>query len=226
MIMGKLVSRTKYEYYEYITATILSAGMLLFMLDSKDRAGNIMKAFALIKKRNVLSITGPTVTTLSGIFLLLSYVAFDSFTSNWQGALFKKFNMSPIQMMCAVNLFSCMFTALSLLQQGGFVNSINFMIKYPSFITDCIILSLCSAAGQFYIFKTISAFGPLIFAIISTIRQGFSVFLSCLIFKHDINNLGIFGIILVFFSVALKIYCSYRQRNLRKHQQSPSNLKA
>lgn len=40
MIMGKLVSRTKYEYYEYVTALILSGGMLLFMLDSSNRTGN------------------------------------------------------------------------------------------------------------------------------------------------------------------------------------------
>lgn len=111
------------------------------------------------------------------------------------------------------------------MQQSGFINSFNFMIKYPSFITDCILLSLCSAAGQLYIFKTISAFGPLVFAIISTIRQGFSVFLSCIIYKHEINHLGVFGIILVFFSIALKIYCSYRQKTLRKHQQTSSNLK-
>lgn len=39
MIMGKIVSRTKYEYYEYVTAVILSIGMLFFMLDTgNDRA--------------------------------------------------------------------------------------------------------------------------------------------------------------------------------------------
>lgn len=118
-------------------------------------------------------------------------------------------------MMCAVNFFSCIFTGISLMQQGGFMSSINFMMKFPAFSTDCILLSLCSAVGQYFIFKTISTFGPLIFAIISTIRQGFSVFLSCIIYKHEINELGIFGIALVFFSISLKIYCSYRQRTLR-----------
>lgn len=39
MIMGKIVSRTKYDYYEYVTAIILSIGMLFFMLDAgNDRA--------------------------------------------------------------------------------------------------------------------------------------------------------------------------------------------
>lgn len=41
MIMGKIVSRTKYEYYEYVTAVILSIGMLFFMLDSGSKNGNL-----------------------------------------------------------------------------------------------------------------------------------------------------------------------------------------
>lgn len=64
MIMGKIISKTKYEFYEYVTAVILSVGMLFFMLDSgNDRATS-------------------TVTTFSGVILLCSYIAFDSFTSN------------------------------------------------------------------------------------------------------------------------------------------------
>jgi adenosine 3'-phospho 5'-phosphosulfate transporter B2 len=36
MIMGKIVSRTKYEYYEYVTAVLISVGMMMFMLGSTD----------------------------------------------------------------------------------------------------------------------------------------------------------------------------------------------
>lgn len=197
MIMGKIVSRTKYKYHEYATAVILSIGMLFFLLDMGT------------------SKSSPS-TTFSGFILLCLYILFDSFTSNWQGALFKQFSVSPVQMMCAVNLFSCTFTAISLLQQGSFMRSFNFMLNFPSFILDCILLSFCSAAGQLFIFKTLSVFGPLVFAIISTFRQGFSVLLSCLIYKHHINFLGIFGIILVFFSLFLRIYCSYRIKSTPK----------
>ncbi|GLV43291.1 slalom [Carabus blaptoides fortunei] len=127
MIMSKIVSRTKYEYYEYVTAGILSTGMIFFMLDTGDN-----------KK-------GSSVTTISGFILLGAYILFDSFTSNWQSELFKKYGMSSVQMMCAVNLFSCVFTAMSLLQQGGFICSIQFMMKFPRFVLDCFLLSACSA---------------------------------------------------------------------------------
>ncbi|KRT86441.1 hypothetical protein AMK59_2813 [Oryctes borbonicus] len=207
IIMGKIVSRIKYEYYEYVTAGILSIGMLFFLLDAGDNKST------------------STITTFSGLFLLCSYIVFDSFTSNWQGALFTQFGMSPVQMMCTVNFFSCIFTATSLLQQDGFSSSINFMIKYPAFTVDCILLSICSAGGQLFIFNTLSTFGPLVFAIISTIRQGFSVLLSCIIYQHHVGFAGVCGILLVFCSIFLRLYCSYRVKALRKSTKIINDMK-
>ncbi|XP_017777864.1 PREDICTED: adenosine 3'-phospho 5'-phosphosulfate transporter 1-like [Nicrophorus vespilloides] len=202
MIMGRIVSRTKYESYEYITACVLSVGMLFFMCDT----GNDKD-------------TSTTITTFSGAILLCSYIAFDSFTTNWQGALYNQYYMTPIQMMCAVNFFSCCFTAVSLFQQGSFIHSFNFMIKFPMFIVDCVMLSICSAVGQLFIYSTIADFGPLVFAIISTIRQAFSVIMSCLLFHHEMHSLGIFGLFLVFFSLLFRIYFSHKSKVLRKLDQ-------
>nr|CAH7746307.1 unnamed protein product [Callosobruchus chinensis] len=210
MIMGKLVSKTKYEFYEYVTAIILSIGMLLFMVDTGNDRSN------------------STVTTFSGVILLCSYIAFDSFTANWQGKLFKQYEMKPLQMMCFVNFFSCIFTAVSLLQQSSFMSSFEFMIRFPQFIVDAILLSLCSAGGQLFIFNTVSTFGPLVFVIISTIRQGFSVLLSCMIYQHHVSTIGIFGVCLVFFSMLLRTYCGYRIKTLKQFhlQSSMSGIKA
>jgi len=198
MIMGKVVAKTKYEFYEYVTAVILSIGMLFFMLDTgNDRSDN-------------------TVTTFSGVILLCSYIGFDSFTSNWQGKLFKTYEMKPIQMMCFVNFFSFIFTLVSLLQHGGLFHSIKFMYRYPQFILDSVVLSVCSASGQMFIFKTIDTFGPLVFVIISTVRQCFSVLLSCIIYHHEVHILGAIGLFLVFFSVLLRVYCGYRVKKLKQ----------
>lgn len=109
MLMGKIVSRTKFEFYEYLTAALISIGMLAFLLGSKSDHH-----------------TASTITSMTGIFLLIMYLLFDSFTSNWQSDLFKTYKMSSIQMMCGVNLFSALFTAISLAMQGGFWESFIF----------------------------------------------------------------------------------------------------
>ena len=44
-------------------------------------------------------------------------------------------------------------------------------LQFPAFVSDCVILSLCSAVGQIFIYHTISTFGPVVFTIIMTIRQ-------------------------------------------------------
>merc|ERR1719187_1917341 len=178
MLMGKVVSRKKYEYYEYVVAVLISLGMVAFLMGNDDG-----------KKAD-------TVTTFSGFMILIGYMAFDAFTSNWQNELFSEYKMSSIQMMAGVNLFSCLLTSVSLLQQGVFYTSLAFMSQYSMFVVDCVILSLCSACGQLFIYHTISTFGPVIFVII-----------SCIKFNHSLDLLAVLGVIIVFGAVFLRIYC-------------------
>jgi adenosine 3'-phospho 5'-phosphosulfate transporter B2 len=42
--------------------------------------------------------------------------------------------MTSIQMMAGVNLFSCLLTSVSLLQQGVFYSSLLFMSQFPKYV--------------------------------------------------------------------------------------------
>lgn len=153
MLMGKVVSRAKYEFYEYFSAVLISLGMIFFLMGSASGA------------------TGSSITTITGVLFLSLYMTFDSFTSNWQGDLFKTYSMTSMEMMCGVNLFSTLFTAASLTIQGGFMESLDFATEHNKFVFDCVVLSISSAIGQLFIFYTIAKFGPVVFTIIMTVRQ-------------------------------------------------------
>ena len=112
MLMGRLVSRRSYSWGEYGTAGLTSLGLFLFLLTSGGTAGGATR-----------------VTTLSGTIILAGYLAFDSFTSNWQGELFRTYRMSSIEMMAGVNFFSVLLTSVSLLQQAC-PPSTNFILLY------------------------------------------------------------------------------------------------
>lgn len=198
MIMGKIVSRNKYEFYEYITAIMISVGMIFFLTGSTDESKTT------------------AMTTLTGVLLLIFYMVFDSFTSNWQGELFKTYSMSSIQMMCGVNLFSTLFTAASLYMQGGFYSSLQFAAEHPKFVLDCIVLSISSAVGQLFIFYTIATFGAVVFTIIMTLRQAIAILLSCLIYKHSISFLGVVGVVIVFLAIFLRVYCNQRLKAIKR----------
>ncbi|KOC63316.1 Adenosine 3'-phospho 5'-phosphosulfate transporter 1 [Habropoda laboriosa] len=206
MLMGKIVSHSTYEYYEYVTAILISVGMTLFMLDSSYYKSD-------------------GATTVSGIILLGGYLLLDSFTSTWQSALFVEYGATSVQMMCVVNMFSCLLTAMSLFQQSSFPLICSFMTKYPRFIVDCLLISICSASGQLYIFYTISKFGPVTFVIIMTIRQGLAILLSCLMYHHSVTVIGIIGILVVFGSVFLRIYCNNRLRAIRRRRAAANSIK-
>ena len=154
MIMGKIVANKSYPYHEYVVAVLLSAGVFLFLLVA-DPSGKRPSAD----------------TTFSGAIILLGYMAFDSFTSNWQSELFTVYKMSTIQMMFGANLFSCLFTVWSMIEGGIFLTAVGFMMSHPEFACHATILSLTSATGQLFIFYTIQSFGPVVFTIIITIRM-------------------------------------------------------
>lgn len=118
MLMGKIVSRSKYEFYEYFTAILISCGMLFFLLGSGSGA-----------QPHAAS----SITSMTGLLLLALYLTFDSFTSNWQADLFKTYAITSIQMMCGVNLFSTLFTVTSLTIQGGIMDSVVFASAVNSF---------------------------------------------------------------------------------------------
>lgn len=201
MLMGKVVSGKSYEYYEYFTAGLISVGVGLFLLS--QNGGD--------DKNN-------TVTTVSGVVILVGYMTFDSFTSNWQASLYKSYSMSSIQMMFGVNLFSCIFTSWALLEQGGFFEGIEFMLKYRTFMFHVMLISICSATGQLFIFYTISQFGAVVFTIIMTTRQAIAIFLSCIIYGHPVSIAGFFGIAVVFVALFLKVYAQAKKKSIKPKQ--------
>ncbi|KAF6026196.1 SLC35B2 [Bugula neritina] len=130
--------------------------------------------------------------------------------------------MSSVQMMTGVNLFSCLFTSISLIEQGSFFENIDFMLRYPAFMLHSSILSITSATGQLFIYYTISQFGPVTFIIIMTIRMALAILLSCFIYGHTVGMLGVLGIIVVFISLFGKIYLGQRFKKAQARLQSAS----
>lgn len=200
MLMGKIVSHKSYEYWEYFTAVLISVGVSMFLLSSTP------------------SKHPSTVTTFSGVIILIGYIVFDSFTSNWQDNLFK-YKMSSVQMMFGVNLFSCLFTVGSLLEQGAFFDSLAFMTRHSEFAFHAVLLSVCSACGQLFIFYTINQFGAAVFTIIITLRQAIAILLSCFLYGHAVTIVGGFGVAVVFLALFLRVYARSRMKAGRRSAQ-------
>ena len=191
MLMGKVVSNRTYPWHEYITAGILSLGVGMFLLAANSSSD---------------SDSHHIETTFAGVIILIGYMAFDSFTSNWQSELFKTYKVSSVQMMFGVNLFSCIFTVGSLLFRGVFFSSLAFLFDHFMFAYHAALLSICSAVGQLFIFHTIARFGPIVFTLIMTTRQAISILLSCMVYGHLLSPQALVGVLVVFIALFLRVY--------------------
>lgn len=192
MLMGKIVSRQTYSLLEYVTAAMISIGLFMFVM-STDAAAHSSKA---------------STSTISGIILLAGYLGFDAFTSNWQSELYRVHKMSSTQMMAGSNLFAVIFAGVSLIEQGGFVEAVYFMVRHPRFISHVAVVSVTSAVGQLFIYFTIAEFGAVTFTIIMTVRQGFAIMLSCIIYHHSVSLFGLVGIAVCFTAIFIRTYRS------------------
>lgn len=134
------------------------------------------------------------------------YLFCDSFTSQWQARVYKQFNIDPYQMMLGVNIWSMAMTAVTLVQSGDFFTWVAFIMTDSAAFLHMTVLSITSAIGQLFIFYTIKELGPVIFAIIMTTRQIFSLFISCLIFSHPLTDWAWFSSLAVFGIVFHRIY--------------------
>jgi adenosine 3'-phospho 5'-phosphosulfate transporter B2 len=69
-----------------------------------------------------------------------------------------------------------------------------------------VVLSVTSATGQLFIFYTIKEFGAVVFTIMMTTRQVFSLFISLVLFGHTIGMVGWLSIVSVFGILFFRIY--------------------
>jgi len=203
MLMGYAVSGKRYKLAEYVVAVGVTVGVVLFKLNEANDA----------------PVRG---TQAVGILLIVLYMVADSFTSNWQGKIFSDHEVSSMQMMCVVNLFSSAFTAASIFvgMEVGYV--VHFLTSAPELMGHVMLMAVCSAIGQLFIFYTIKAFGPLVFATIQTVRQFLSVILSIIVFAHPVNAGECLGIAIVFASLGAQIAWKANERRNREPRKSPA----
>lgn len=93
MLVGILVNHKTYPLVEYAEAMLISSGATVFTLFGKGSSHSADRSDSYI-----------------GIGLLLLYLFCDSFTSQWQSRVYKKYCIDQYQMMLGVNFWSIVLT--------------------------------------------------------------------------------------------------------------------
>lgn len=202
MIMGRVVNGTKYSVYQYgqSVAAIICVGIMHFTDEAhegKDAAGSGKGRHGALNGQAEMS---ESYKLGMGIAMLIVFFVTDSFTSQWQTAIYTKHpKITQTQMMLGGNLLGLVFTSSTLFASWSKISaSLAVAMDSPEIMWRIVGLGIVSALGQFCIYSAIRMLGSLSFTWIMTARQLLSVLISLVFFGHGINVVKLLCILTVF----------------------------
>jgi len=191
MIFGVLLARKRYAISKYLCVLLIVLGVSLFLYkDGKHSTTKSHFDFGV------------------GELLLLFSLAMDGTTGAIQEKIRAQHTSRSNQMMLQMNLWSTLYLFIGLMVTGEIVSFFLFVQKYPSILFDMVSFSFASALGQYFIFITVTEFGPLTCSVITTTRKFFTILASVLWFQNPMNERQWLGTILVFVGLTLDSFWS------------------
>jgi len=175
MAVGTVVTGTSYGWKDYgkaLAITVCVIGFSLSMEHSKSHSEN--------------------ATKLIGVGLMCLFLLCDALTSNGEKRIFNTYEaMSHWQMMFMMALFAVLYTGVSI----AFHNPLGlfaFLMRNPMACGHIFFLSVFAVSGSMFTFHIIKRYGPVIFSIMMTIRQIFSMTFSAILFGHEMSGMSCF----------------------------------
>lgn len=121
-----------------------------------------------------------------GEFLLLLSLTMDGLTGAVQERMRTEHKSKSGHMMLSMNFWSFIISGSVIIVSGELVQFVSFMQRHPNCLWHIISFSLAGALGQFFIFLTVSEFGPLPCSVMTTTRKFFTVLGSVLLFGNNL----------------------------------------
>lgn len=239
MLMSKFVLNKRHKKTEYLSAFILSIGMFVFLVYQPTNLKHSLKQtsqgsqtfhinqseasqFELQADEHSNRIAKSNL--ISGAIILVLYLAFDSFTSNWQQSIFSRYNVTEWQMMAATNFYSILLTLTSLYQLDNLGPALKMVGSSSSLLVDCIAMSIMSSIGQLFVYYTIKQFGSVVFAVMMTLRQFLAIILSCAIYVHPLTTGSVVGLVIVFCVVVVEILRKSKALADKSNKRHPQHI--
>lgn len=121
-----------------------------------------------------------------GEILLFLSLTMDGLTGAVQERMRAEHQSKSGHMMLSMNFWSAIMSGVVILCSGELAGFLSFMQRYPNCFWHIVSFSLAGAFGQFFIFLTVSEFGPLPCSVMTTTRKFFTVLGSVLLFGNNL----------------------------------------
>lgn len=119
-------------------------------------------------------------------------------------------------MMVSMNKWSSIFLGIAILITGEVFEFMTFLNNHPAIIYQILIFCLLSALGQFFIFLTVTEYGPLPCSIVTTTRKFFTVLGSIMFFGNVMTSRQWVATLIVFTGLFLDSFYSSKESAKRR----------
>lgn len=198
MILSVLYGKKSYPLKKYLFVLLVVIGVAIFMYKENKSTSNISTIFGF------------------GELMILISLIMDGFTAAVQERMRSESKTKSGHMMVNMNKWSVIFLGIAVLITGEYKTFFEFVNYHPAVLWELVSFSVASALGQFFIFWTVSDFGPLPCSIITTTRKFFTVLASVIIFGNVILPHQWFATFLVFVGLFLDGFFGKTENTLQK----------
>eukprot|EP01018_Ginkgo_biloba_P040036 Gb_03603 [translate_table: standard] len=186
MIMGAFIPglRRKYPLYEYVSALLLVAGLIIFTLADAN--------------------TSPNFHVL-GVVMVSGALVMDAFLGNLQEVIF---NLNPatsqMEMLFCSTAVGLPFLIPPMLLTGEVFTAWNACSKHPYVYLVLIFEAMATFIGQLSVLSLIAVFGAATTTMVTTARKALTLLLSYIIFTKPMTEQHATGLLLISMGIILK----------------------
>ncbi|KAL9275154.1 UDP-galactose/UDP-glucose transporter 4-like protein [Drosera capensis] len=187
MIMGAFIPglRRKYPPHEYVSATLLVVGLIIFTLADAQTSPN----FSII-----------------GVVMITGALIMDSFLGNLQEAIF---TMSPettqMEMLFCSTVVGLPLLIPPMVLTGELFRAWKSCYQHPYVYGVLVFEAMATFVGQVSVLSLIALFGAATTAMITTARKAVTLLLSYLLFTKPLTEQHAGGLLLISMGIALKL---------------------
>lgn len=168
MLFGVMFAHKRYSLAKYFNVFLIVFGVAMFMYKDTHKPGIIKSHFEV---------------GYGEMFLIISLIM-DGTTGAIQDRMRAHCKLEWHHMMLQMNLWSSVYSIIGIMITGDFGAFVNFIQRYPYVLGYMGLFALTSALGQFFVFVTVSEFGPLNCSIITTVRKVITILASVVLFGN------------------------------------------
>jgi len=184
MLWSMYLSSKSYSMRDWAIAVTVLAGVVQFM-----NAGPIASSAEMAEE--------PQNSAWLGVACTVVAVVVQSLTPAMQEHLFEAYSVPKFNMIFWVNLFGSLMVLAPLLAMQTLLPAWNFFVASPSLHTDLLIMSVCKAIAQYFMYSQIQDFGATTLVATMNVRQMLVVIICLATTPSTITILQVFSVFLI-----------------------------